>query len=102
MQATISEVIVEKISVTEDEPKVAPKVNPYVITTTQKQEEKEEKFAFDYSKILAVGAKVNHAKFGDGTIINIDKAKKYVKVAFWVGEKTFVISAFETGTLKLR
>ena len=101
MQATISEAIVEEIAVTEDKPKVVPKVNPYVVTTTQKQEVKEEKPSFDYSKIVA-GLVVTHAKFGDGTIINIDKAQKYIKIKFTVGEKMFVINAFEKGFLKIK
>ena len=100
MQATISEAIVEEIAVTEDEPKVAPKVNSYVITTTQKQEVKEEKSSFDYSRVV-VGVVVTHAKFGDGTIINIDKARKYIKIKFAVGEKMFIFDAFEKGFLKI-
>lgn len=101
MQATISEAIVEEIAVTEDKPKVTPTDNPYVVTTTQKQEVKEEKPAFDYSKVV-VGAKVTHAKFGDGTIINIDKAQKYIKIKFAVGEKMFIFNAFEKGFLKIK
>ncbi len=101
MQATISEAIVEEIAVTEDKPKVTPKVNPYVVTTTQKQEVKEEKPSFDYSKIV-VGLVVTHAKFGDGTIINIDKAQKYIKIKFAVGEKMFIFDAFEKGFLKIK
>ncbi len=101
MQATISEAIVEEIAVTEDKPKVTPKVNPYVVTTTQKQEFKEEKPAFDYSKVV-VGVVVTHAKFGDGTIINIDKAQKYIKIKFAVGEKMFIFDAFEKGFLKIK
>lgn len=101
MQATISEAIVEEIAVTEDKPKFVPKVNPYVITTTQKQEVKEEKPAFDYSKVV-VGVVVTHAKFGDGTIINIDKAQKYIKIKFAVGEKMFIFDAFEKGFLKIK
>lgn len=101
MQATISEAIVEEIAVTDDKPKVTPKVAPYVITTTQKQEVKEEKTSFDYSKIV-VGLVVTHAKFGDGTIINIDKAQKYIKIKFAVGEKMFIFDAFEKGFLKIK
>ena len=101
MQATISEAIVEEIAVTEDKPKVTPKVNPYVVTTTQKQEVKEEKPSFDYSKVV-VGVVVTHAKFGDGTIINIDKAQKYIKIKFTVGEKMFIFDAFEKGFLKIK
>lgn len=100
MQATISDAIVEEIAVTEDKPKVTPKVNPYVVTTTQKQEVKEENPAFDYSKVV-VGVVVTHAKFGDGTIINIDKAQKYIKIKFAVGEKMFIFDAFEKGFLKI-
>lgn len=101
MQATISEEIVEEIAVTDDKPKVTPKVAPYVITTTQTQEVKEEKPSFDYSKIV-VGLVVTHAKFGDGTIINIDKAQKYIKIKFAVGEKMFIFDAFENGFLKIK
>lgn len=101
MQATISDAIVEEIAVTEDKPKVTPKVNSYVVTTTQKQEVKEEKLSFDYSKIV-VGLVVTHAKFGDGTIINIDKAQKYIKIKFAVGEKMFIFDAFEKGFLKIK
>ena len=100
MQVTISEAIVEEIAVTEDKPKVTPKVNPYIVTTTQKEEVKEEKPAFDYSKVV-VGVEVTHAKFGDGTIINIDKAQKYIKIKFAVGEKMFIFDAFEKGFLKI-
>lgn len=39
---------------------------------------------------FAVGAKVNHKKFGDGVITKIDKATKYTTVKFAQGEKTFV------------
>jgi len=72
-----------------------------VVTTTQKQEVKEEKPSFDYSKIV-VGLVVTHAKFGDGTIINIDKAQKYIKIKFAVGEKMFIFDAFEKGFLKIK
>ena len=72
-----------------------------MVTTTQKQEVKEEKPAFDYSKVV-VGAVVTHAKFGDGTIINIDKAQKYIKIKFAVGEKMFIFDAFEKGFLKIK
>ncbi len=62
----------------------------------------EEKPVFDYSKVV-VGVGVTHAKFGDGTIINIDKAQKYVKVDFGQGEKTSVFpSAFEMGFLEIK
>ena len=56
----------------------------------------------DFSKIV-VGAKVVHAKFGDGEIINIDKKNKYLTVRFAVGEKKFVKSdGFTKGFLKFK
>ncbi len=101
MQTTISETIVENVAATENKPKVEPKFNSYVVTATQKQEVKEEKISFDYSKVV-VGLVVTHAKFGDGTVINIDKARKYIKIKFAAGEKTFIFDAFEKGFLKIK
>lgn len=69
-------------------------VKPYVITTTQKQEVKKEKPSFDYSKV-AIGVVVTYAKFGDGTIINIDNAQKRIKIKFVVGEKMFIFDTLE-------
>ena len=100
MQATISEVIVEEIAITEDKSKTSTTSNPYVVTTT-KQEQKEEKITFDYSRIVA-GALVSHKKFGDGVITNIDKANKYIKIKFSVGEKMFIFDAFKMGFLELK
>ena len=71
-----------------------------MVTTSQKQEVKEEKPAFDYSKVV-VGVAVTHSKFGNGTITNVDKAKKHIKIKFIEGEKTFIFDAFERGFLKL-
>jgi hypothetical protein len=49
------------------------------------------------------GATVIHKKFGEGKIVRIDKAQKYIKVDFGQGEKTFVFpSAFEMGFLELK
>ena len=56
----------------------------------------------DFSKIV-VGAKVVHAKFGDGEIINIDKKDKYLTVRFAVGEKKFINpDGFTKGFLKFK
>lgn len=56
----------------------------------------------DLSKIV-VGAKVIHAKFGEGTIVNIDKNKKYMTIQFDAGEKKFVYpDGFTKGFLKLK
>lgn len=47
----------------------------------------------DWDKILApvgVGTAVKHKTFGEGTVVWIDKAKKYIRVKFAAGEKQFV------------
>ena len=52
---------------------------------------------------VTVGTKVIHAKFGEGTVIKIDKRSAYVHVAFSVGEKTFgLYNAFKMGFLKIK
>ena len=38
----------------------------------------------------------------DNYFIRLDKSKRYIHVAFSVGEKTFAVSAFEQGFLKLK
>lgn len=74
-------------------------VRPIVTTTVQKQEQPD-KPEMDLSAVN-IGTKVLHKKFGEGTITNIDKARKYIRIAFSVGEKTFVMpSCFEEGFLK--
>ena len=51
---------------------------------------------------VTVGTKVIHAKFGEGTVVKIDKRSKYIHVVFSVGEKTFgLYNAFKMGFLKL-
>lgn len=58
--------------------------------------------AFDYSKVQE-GATVNHKAFGDGTVSWIDKARKYIRVQFSVGEKMFTMeTAFVQGFLSLK
>lgn len=57
---------------------------------------------FDYSQVQ-IGVTVNHKVFGDGTITWIDKARKYLRVQFSVGEKTFTMgTAFMQGFLSLK
>lgn len=74
-------------------------IRPIVTTTVQKQKQPE-KPEIDLSAVN-IGTKVSHKKFGEGTITNIDKARKYIRIAFSVGEKTFVMpSCFEEGFLK--
>ena len=51
---------------------------------------------------IAVGAKVTHKTFGEGTITWLDKAGKHIRVQFVVGEKTFIFpDAFKGGFLSL-
>ena len=55
----------------------------------------------DVSKI-EVGTAVKHKTFGNGVIINKDKAGKFVTVKFSAGEKKFVLQdAFDRGFLSL-
>ena len=52
---------------------------------------------------VTVGTKVIHAKFGEGTVVKIDKRSAYIHVAFSIGEKTFgLYSAFKMGFLKIK
>lgn len=75
-------------------------IRPIVTTTVQKQEQPD-KPEMDLSSVN-IGTKVSHKKFGEGTITNIDKARKYIRIAFSVGEKTFVMpSCFEEGFLHI-
>ncbi len=72
------------------------------VTTTVQKAEKPPKIEIDLSGAV-VGATVVHKKFGEGTISNIDKAQKYIKIAFSVGEKMFVFpTCFEQGFLTIK
>ena len=75
--------------------------HPAVYTTIAEEKPEEQMPAFDLST-LAEGDIVLHAKFGEGKIVKLDKSGKYIHVAFSVGEKTFAVSAFEQGFLKLK
>ena len=58
--------------------------------------------AFDYSKVQE-GIAVVHKSFGEGKIIWIDKARKYIRVQFPAGEKLFTLeTAFVQGFLSLK
>ena len=73
---------------------------PAAPTTPTPEQPKEE--AFDYSRVQ-VGVPVLHKAFGDGTISWIDQARKYIRVRFAVGEKTFTMgTAFVQGFLSLK
>lgn len=88
-----------KSSIADNAP--AAPVAPSPVYTTVAKPAEEEKPSVDLSEVV-VGTAVTHAKFGDGKIVNIDKAGKYIRVAFSVGEKTFANNAFEQGFLRLK
>ncbi len=88
-----------KSPITDNAP--AASVAPSPVYTTVAKPAEEEKPSVDLSDVV-IGTAVTHAKFGDGKIVNIDKAGKYIRVAFSVGEKTFANNAFEQGFLKLK
>lgn len=72
-----------------------------MVTTTVAMQQEQGKPQMDLSAVN-IGTKVLHKKFGEGTITNIDKARRYIRIAFSVGEKTFVMpSCFEEGFLKM-
>ena len=49
------------------------------------------------------GSVVVHNTFGNGTVTKIDKSKKYIRVTFGIGEKTFIFpDAFKQGFLKMK
>ena len=47
------------------------------------------------------GSSVMHKSFGKGTVVKVDTVQKHICVSFAIGEKTFVIDAFDKGFLKL-
>ena len=103
--------VIEEIAPAVVEPKTPPKTGDSItatygvkptVTTTVTAKEEPPKPELDLSGVVA-GATVIHKKFGEGKIIRIDKAQKYIKVDFGQGEKTFVFpSAFEMGFLELK
>ena len=101
MKETATEEIVENIVEKEEKINVDTTLKN-VVTTTIKKEVKQEVSKFDVTKV-SVGAFVLHDKFGEGKITNIDKAQKYIKVKFSVGEKMFIFPfAFEKEILTLK
>lgn len=60
----------------------------------------------DWDKILApvgVGTAVKHKTFGEGAVVWMDKAKKYISVKFAAGEKQFIFpDAFVGGFLSVK
>ena len=52
---------------------------------------------------IATNATVYHKSFGAGTVTNLDKKQKYIRVKFSVGEKKFVFpDAFMNGFLRIK
>ena len=97
MQATPSEAI-EEVAATDGVSISTPTASVVTKTVERNEQPKQE---FDCSAIT-VGITVTHAKFGIGKIVNIDKSRKYIRVSFSIGEKTFVMpSCFELGFLKI-
>lgn len=77
-----------------------------VATLTPKQTTKEDNAKKKLEQLLdkvTVGAEVTHKKFGDGTIVRIDKTQKRMRITFTVGEKIFLFpDAFLLGFLQLK
>lgn len=75
-------------------------------TLTPKQTTKEDNAKKKLEQLLdkvTVGAEVTHKKFGDGTIVRIDKTQKRMRITFTVGEKIFLFpDAFLLGFLQLK
>lgn len=62
-------------------------------TAAQKQDEEKlaaEKALEEMLAKVQIGVTVTHKKFGNGAIVWIDSAKKYLRVKFDAGEKQFV------------
>ena len=53
-----------------------------------------------YKKIVKVGMRVHHTKFGDGTVARVDKEHVFIEFAL-SGNKMFTFSAFDEGFLQL-
>ena len=84
-----------------DKEKAVPFRTAEYTTTVVKEKEETPKQEIDLSGVV-VGAIVTHKKFGEGKITNIDKARKYIKITFSIGEKMFVLpDAFEQGFLRI-
>ena len=75
------------------ENEIAATVTDNAYASTQKQDEEKlaaEKALKEMLAKVQVGITVTHKKFGDGVVVWIDSAKKYLRVKFDAGEKQFV------------
>ena len=106
-QATVTDLTDAIISATET--KTAPESSAKIDTTSAEKTvnpEKQEKSQIDWEHILAdvgVGTTVKHKMFGEGTVVWMDKAKKYIRIKFKNGKKQFIFpDAFIGGFLSLQ
>ncbi len=108
-QATVTDLTDAIISVTET--KTAPELSMSTKSDTSSAEKavntkKQEKPQIDWENILAdvgTGTIVKHKMFGEGTVVWMDKAKKYIRIKFKNGEKQFIFpDAFIGGFLLLK
>lgn len=75
----------------------------YGISSTSPATMQAEKPAEFIAPNVKDGSIMLHKSFGEGTITKIDKAKKYIRVTFAVGEKTFIFpDAFKMGFLQMK
>ena len=75
------------------ENEIAATVTDNAYASAQKQDEEKlaaEKALKEMLAKVQVGITVTHKKFGDGVVVWIDSAKKYLRVKFDAGEKQFV------------
>lgn len=93
-----SSFVTEQYGIEPPELKVAEDVSPYSPKITDSGKIGE--IAEDFAKVDE-GNSVFHKKFGEGMVLKIDKAKKYITVKFNEGEKKFVFpDAFVNGFLQ--
>lgn len=108
-QATVTDLSDAIISATETKTAPESSASSKVDTTSAKKTvnpEKQEKPQIDWENILAdVGTEtiVKHKMFGEGTVVWMDKAKKYIRIKFKKGEKQFIFpDAFIGGFLSMK
>ncbi len=108
-QATVTDLTDAIISVTETKTAPESSESSKIDTTSAKKTvnpEKQEKPQIDWEHILAdvgTGTIVKHKMFGEGTVVWMDKAKKYIRIKFKNGEKQFIFpDAFIGGFLSLQ
>lgn len=107
-QATISDLSDTIASAAETKAVTETNANTKIDTTVKEtvEVEKQEKPQIDWENILAdvgTGTAVKHKMFGEGTVVCMDKAKKYIRIKFKNGEKQFIFpDAFIGGFLSLK